>query len=253
MQLHITRIIFAFSLLFICLSFSNSHSFKSEQAKYPHVRTAYIEKWNIVKAKLTKAGIDTSKFEIFIRVFKREESMEIWARSKHAGTFSLVDTYDICRASGRLGPKRKEGDMQVPEGFYHVSVFQPNSEFYLVLQVSYPNKADLIKGDKASPGGDIMIHGNCVTIGCMPMTDDKIKEIYIMAVEAHSKGQQTIPIHIFPTKLDDKGMTFLKNSAPDKTTIDFWNSLKSGYDYFEMKKLIPNIGIDANGDYTLEK
>ncbi|HXP49274.1 MAG TPA: L,D-transpeptidase family protein [Bacteroidia bacterium] len=253
MRSNIPRIFLALSLSFIGLGFIDSHSFKSEQAKYPHVRTAYTEKWNVVKAKLTKAGVDTSKFEIFIRVFKREESMEMWARSKHAGAFSLVDTYPICRASGGLGPKRKEGDMQVPEGFYHVSVFQPNSEFYLALQVSYPNKADLIKGDKASPGGDIMIHGNCVTIGCMPMTDDKIKEIYIMAVEAHNDGEQTIPIHIFPTRLDDKGMAFLKNSAPDRTTLDFWDNLKEGYDFFETKKLIPNIGIDVNGDYTLEK
>ncbi len=244
-------LIFLFSLA--SLSFSHKPDFKAEQLKYPHVRTAYSEKWDVVKAKLTKAGIDTSHFEIFIRVFKHEGDFEIWARSKHSGQFSLVDIYSICKASGGLGPKRKEGDGQVPEGFYHISVFQPNSEFYLALQVSYPNKADLIKGNTSAPGGDIMIHGNCVTIGCMPMTDDKIKEIYLLALEAHNNGEQTIPIHIFPTKLDDKGMAFLKSTTKDETTLNFWNSLKEGYTYFETKKLIPDITIDSKGEYSLTK
>jgi murein L,D-transpeptidase YafK len=237
----------------LCLSFGTSNSFRTEQLKYPHVRTAYNEKWSTVKTKLHKAGVDTTHFEIFIRIFKHEEEMEIWGRSNHSGTFSLIDTYSICRASGGLGPKRQEGDGQVPEGFYHVSVFQPNSEFYLALQVSYPNKSDLTKGNRTSPGGDIMIHGNCVTIGCMPMTDDKIKEIYLMAIEAHSSGQQTIPIHIFPTRLNEKGMAFLKSATNDKTTLAFWNNLQEGYTYFETKKLVPNISIDEKGDYSVTK
>jgi len=238
-------------LSLLCLNFSNKPNFKTEQLKYPHVRAAYTEKWSEVKTKLHKAGIDTNHFEIFIRIFKHEGEMEIWGSSNHSGTFSLIDTYTICKASGDLGPKRQEGDGQVPEGFYHVSVFQPNSEFYLALQVSYPNKADLIKGNRTSPGGDIMIHGNCVTIGCMPMTDDKIKEIYLMAIEAHSSGQQTIPIHIFPTRLDDKGMAFLKSTTNDKITLAFWSNLQEGYTYFETKKLVPTISIDEKGDYSV--
>lgn len=239
-------------LSLFCLGFNNTGNFKAGQLKYPCVRQAYTDKWSIVKNKLTKAGIDTSHFEIFIRIFKKEQSLEIWARSKHSAIFTLVDKYDICRSSGELGPKRKEGDMQVPEGFYHVSVFQPNSEFYLALQVSYPNQADRIKGDASHPGGDIMIHGNCVTIGCMPMTDDKIKEIYLMAIEAHNGGQENIPIHIFPTQLNEKGMQYLTTVTTDKTILSFWSNLQEGYTYFEQHKTIPLITIKANGDYAIE-
>lgn len=246
------RTLFAIVIPFVCLSFSNSTSFKKEQLKYVTVSTAYAEKWNIVKAKLAKAGVDTNKFEIFIRVFKHEETLEVWARSNRKDTFKLVDSYAICSSSGSLGPKRKEGDGQVPEGFYHVSIFQPASTFYLALGVSYPNKADLIKGNKSCPGGDIMIHGNCVTIGCMPMTDDKIKEIYIMAVEAYNDGEKNIPIHIFPTHLDDNGMAYLKNLTTDEASIDFWNNLKIGYAYFETKKRVPTINVNDKGDYTFK-
>lgn len=237
----------SFSILF--LAFTGS-TFKKDQLKYPHVQTAYKEKWSVVKAKLQKAGVDTSHFEICIMVFKQEAQLEVWARSKSSAQFKLVETYAICRSSGTLGPKRREGDYQVPEGFYNVSVFQPSSEFYLALEVSYPNKADHIKSDKLHPGGDIMIHGNCVTIGCMPLTDDKIKEVYLMAVEARNGGEQTIPICIFPTPLTDKGMAWLKDNVKDKEKIDFWNNLKEGYSYFETNKKLPKIGIDGNGDYT---
>jgi len=228
-----------------------SDSFKKEQLKYPNVRTAYKEKWAFVKEKLAKAGVDTSHFEIFIRVFKEEQKLEVWAKSNNTTQFKLVETYAICQSSGVLGPKRKQGDGQVPEGFYQVGSFNPQSEFYLALGVSYPNKSDKIKGNQTDPGGDIMIHGNCVTIGCMPLTDDKIKEVYIMAVEARNKGQQVISIHIFPTQLDAKGMAHLKSISTDASKIKFWTNIQQGYSYFETKKLIPAISIDKNGDYVL--
>ncbi len=240
-------ILFAFA----ALSFTDS-SFKKEQLKYPHVQAAYKEKWADVKKKLTKAKVDTSGFEIFIRVFKHDASLQVWARSKKSEKFSLVETYPICASSGTMGPKRKEGDNQVPEGFYSVNAFQAMSEFYLALQVSYPNSSDKIKSDKQHPGGDIMIHGNCVTIGCMPLTDDKIKEVYIMAIEARNGGQQTIPVHIFPTNLDDKGMKWLKENYKDDDKIAFWKNLQTGYNYFETNKTLPKIGVDSKGEYTFK-
>jgi len=228
-----------------------TESFKKEQLKNPNVRTAYKEKWSLVKEKLVKAGVDTSHFEIFIRVFKQEAKLEVWAKSKNATQYKLVETYAICQSSGVLGPKRKQGDGQVPEGFYQVKSFNPQSKFYLALGVSYPNKSDLIKGDQTDPGGDIMIHGNCVTIGCMPLTDDKIKEVYVVAVEARNKGQQLIPIHIFPTPLTPQGIARLKSVTTDEAKIKFWTNLQSGYTYFENKKLIPGITINNNGDYLV--
>jgi len=239
-------------LIIVALLFGfTSGNFKKEQLKSPNVRTAYKEKWELVKEKLLKAKVDTSHFEIFIRVFKQEAKLEVWAKSANKAQFNLVETYAICQSSGVLGPKRKQGDGQVPEGFYQVGSFNPQSEFYLALGVNYPNKSDKIKGNQSDPGGDIMIHGNCVTIGCMPLTDDKIKEVYIMAVEARDNGQQIIPIHIFPTKLDAQGMAHLKSITTDASKIAFWANIQQGYAYFETNKTVPAISIDKNGDYKL--
>ena len=239
-------------LLAAFIAFSFSGSFKQQQLKYPNVRTAYKEKWEIVKTKLQKAGVDTSHFEVFLRIFKKEAQVEVWARSKSVSQFKLVETYAICRSSGELGPKRQQGDMQVPEGFYTVNIYQPNSAYYLALGVSYPNKSDKIKGNKTDPGGDIMIHGNCVTIGCMPLTDDKIKEVYIMATEAHNNGEQNVPVHIFPTHMDADGMKYLLDNYSDPAKQTFWNNIKDGYTWFETKKTLPTITINDKGDYLFK-
>ena len=238
-------------LLATTLTAFTGENFKKEQLKYANVRTAYNEKWGIVKGKFHNAGVDTNNFELFIRVFKQEAKLEVWAKSPKMDQFKLVETYTICQSSGDLGPKRKQGDGQVPEGFYEVASFNPQSEFYLALRVNYPNKSDQLKAINGDPGGDIMIHGNCVTIGCMPLTDDKIKEVYIMAVEARNDGQINIPIHIFPTKMNEEGMKRLKALTTDNEKINFWNSLQAGYNYYETKKTLPTIGIDARGNYTV--
>lgn len=234
----------------VCLSYTGN-SFKTEQLKFSRVKTAYVEKWNTVKGKLVKAGIDTSRFEIFIRAFKREAELEVWARSKNA-RYKLVETYSICSSSGELGPKRRQGDGQVPEGFYQVSVFNPISSYHLSLGINYPNKSDKIIAGNANPGGDIMIHGNCVTIGCIPLTDAKIKEVYIMAVEAHGGGQQNMPVHIFPSRLTEDQFTWLKAKTGDGKMLAFWTNLREGYLFFENKKSLPSITVDQSGKYIFK-
>src|SRR5690606_11025729 len=102
---------------------------------------------------------------------------------KNGEKFTLVKTYPVCSSSGLPGPKRKKGDRQTPEGFYHIDRFNPQSAFHLSLGINYPNSSDKILGH-SDPGGDIFIHGSCVTIGCVPLTDDLIKEVYVLAVEA---------------------------------------------------------------------
>ncbi len=171
---------------------------------------------------------------------------------KNLTQFKLVETLsNLSILKENSVPSEDIGDGQVPEGFYQVESFNPQSQFYLALRVNYPNKADLLKGNTANPGGDIMIHGNCVTIGCMPLTDDKIKEVYVMAVEARNSGQQIIPIHIFPTELNTQGMTHLKSITTDASKINFWTNLQQGFTFFETYKLIPKISIDKNGDYMV--
>lgn len=246
--------ILLFILSFVLLCFTpTKDSFKDEQLKYQRVRTAYSEKEEYLKTLLTKVNINTFAIDIFIRAFKKEEKLEVWVKGKNNTNYVFLKTYDICSTSGELGPKRKRGDLQIPEGFYHINTFNPYSNFYLSLQINYPNRSDRILGYKANLGGDIFIHGNCVTIGCIPITDDKIKELYVLAVEAKSSGQSKIPVHIFPAKLDTSSFDILKTefSGNDKL-IDFWQNLKSGYNYFEKNKQLPDITVDNNGKYLFE-
>ena len=191
---------------------------------------------------------------LFIRAFKKEAQLEVWANSPKQETFQLIKTYAICASSGTLGPKRKQSDGQVPEGFYEIDRFNPSSNFYLSLGVSYPNASDKILGDKGNLGGDIFIHGNCVTIGCMPLTDDKIKEVYLMALEARSGGQQKISVHIFPCRMNETEMKTLETKyAGNPKFISFWRNIQTGYEYFEKNKFPPHISVTVSGEYAIDK
>ena len=154
-------------------------SFLKQQLKYPHVAQAYKEKWISISKTLKTKGIDSSDFKVLIRIFKEEKTVELWLKAKNTDKYIYYTSYAICRSSGTLGPKRTEGDLQVPEGFYKVNFFNAYSDYYLAMQIDYPNQSDKILGRKPF-GGQIMIHGNCVTIGCIPITDDKIKELYLI-------------------------------------------------------------------------
>ena len=168
--------------------FLSGGDFKSAQLKYPRVRECYQKKEETFKRIYQAKYIDYKKQTILIRVFKYENEPELWVKNSNA-SYSLLKTYNICSASGDTGPKRKAGDYQVPEGFYHIDRFNPQSSFYVSLGLNYSNASDKILSDKKNPGGDIFIHGNCISIGCIAMTDDKIKEIYIAAMKAKNRGQ----------------------------------------------------------------
>jgi murein L,D-transpeptidase YafK len=226
-------------------------TFKEDQKRNSRVKVAYAEKENGLKKLLKENSIELSDLKIFIRVFKKEAWLEVWASGRNESVFSLVKTYDICSSSGNPGPKRKAGDEQVPEGFYHIESFNPSSSFYLSLKVSYPNQADRILNKQQNLGGDIFIHGNCVTIGCVPITDDKIKEVYLLAVEAKNAGQSIIPVHIFPCKMNNDGMKYLEKEFPhQQALVGFWKNLKQGFDFFESGKKIPAVSIKKDGSYS---
>jgi murein L,D-transpeptidase YafK len=237
-------------LLILCSFSGGNGSFRKEQLKAPKVLQAYQEKWPGLKTRMHSMHIDTNAFRIFIRGFKQEKKLELWVRSENVSAFQLFSTYDICSSSGTPGPKRREGDGQVPEGFYKVSVFNPYSNYYVSLGLNYPNQSDHILGRKNELGGAIMIHGNCVTIGCIPITDDKIKEVYVLAAEARNKGQADIPIHIFPCMMTASKMAGLeKEYALEPELITFWKNIQAGYDKFESNRLLPVIRVAANGRY----
>lgn len=243
------RAVFLLSIFALCLALAPNPSFRNEQKKNTRVKNAYKEKWAGMKSLLAEKDIDTNNVQIFIRGFKKEGDLEVWAKHS-AGDYRLLKTYDFCALSGELGPKRKQGDLQVPEGFYTINVFNPYSNYHLSLGVSYPNQSDRIIGGKGDLGGAIMIHGNCVTIGCIPITDEKIKELYVLAVESKANGHE-IPVHLFPARLSDEGMKALESDFTDQKLIDFWKNLQPGYKYFEEKKKLPKITIARDGKYVM--
>lgn len=224
-------------------------SFKEKQQQFARVKSAYQEKEKIVRNYFSDGKDFDEKFNLFIRIFKQEKIVEVWIRPEGKTAFVRLTNYDFCATSGTLGPKRREGDLQIPEGIYYLNHFNPQSNFHLSLGISYPNASDKILSDKKQPGSAIYIHGNCVTIGCIPITDDKIKELYILAVEARNNGQKEIPIHIFPTKLDDAGMNSLVRIETSQATHAFWQNLKPIYDDFERTRQIKKIHVNRKGDY----
>lgn len=225
-------------------------SFKDSQMKYERVKTAYKEKEKTVKKNLETYNINLKKLEILLIAYKKEKKLQLWAKEKGKDVYQKIQTYNFSAFSGELGPKRKQGDYQIPEGFYFIERFNPMSNFYLSLGINYPNQSDKKKSRTKDLGGDVFIHGDNVTIGCIPITDEKIKELYLYAVEARNNGQQKINVAIFPSELDDKGFKKLQNDyASEKKLLNFWSNLKEVYDYFQSKKQFPKISVDENGDY----
>lgn len=239
-------------LIFTLLVMFQQASFKETQRTYSRVKTAYTEKEAAVKQYFADKNLSMDKFQLFLRAFKKEQILEVWIKEKNKEQFTLLHTYNFCSSSGTLGPKRKEGDLQIPEGIYYINHFNPLSNFYLSLGINYPNESDKILSDKTHPGGAIYIHGNCVTIGCIPITDDKIKELYVIAVEAKNGGQEKIPVHIFPAKLDADGMDYLRKETSIVETIRFWENLQSIYQDFQSSKKLKSVKVDKLGRYSLQ-
>lgn len=236
-------------LIFMTTAANAQQNFKKEQLKFERVRNAYDEKGEKLQKELHKAGY-ASNFELFVVAYKAEGKLEIWLKANGQNQFKLFKTYDFCAHSGTLGPKVIEGDGQTPEGFYKINVFNPMSNFHLSLGVDYPNAVDKVRtGKDRRTGGDIYIHGNCVTVGCIPLTDDKIKEVYVLGVEARNYGQANIPVYIFPFKMNDGNMK--KYSAQHTQQKLFWQNLQHGYAYFEKYKTLPSV-TQVKGSYVVK-
>lgn len=226
--------------------------FLAQQLQFSRVRKARHTQEAELQRLFAERGIQYPSAEIFLRAFKRERVLELWARDAATGRFAKLTDYPICALSGELGPKRKQGDQQVPEGFYSIEAFNPWSQYHLSLGIDYPNRADRMRGTGARLGGDIFIHGDCKTIGCLPVTDDKIEELYWIAVQARAAGQRAIPVHIFPGRMDETGMQVLDRYAAGNPALTaFWGELKKGYDYFEAARILPRVRIDEDGHYVV--
>jgi murein L,D-transpeptidase YafK len=227
-------------------------SFKESQLQFSRVKDAYREKEITVKKYFVNKNLNYQGYYLLLRAFKKEKVLEVWIKERSAYQYKLLKQYEFCTGSGTLGPKRKEGDGQIPEGFYKINHFNPKSNFHLSLGINYPNTSDKILSDKNTPGSSIYIHGNCVSIGCIPISDDKIKELYILAIEARNNGQQDIPVHIFPSHLDTDHLRSLESiHRGDDQLISFWKNLQNLYLDFEKTKIPKPIKVRSNGEYYL--
>lgn len=237
-------------IVVLCSFFILKEDFRSEQLKFRRVKAAYEEKEAGLKKLLQQKSISINSMQMLLVGNKKEKELQLWAKSKNEKKYRHIKSYDFCALSGELGPKRKMGDEQVPEGFYYIDRFNPSSNFHLSLGINYPNKSDRLLGDKINPGGDVFIHGNCVTIGCIPITDDKIKELYICSVEATNNGQKKIPVYIFPAKMNEQSFSSLCNEYKTSTAlIAFWKQLQKGYNSWMDTKEALSFSIDEKGNY----
>jgi murein L,D-transpeptidase YafK len=174
---------------------------------------------------------------VVIRSYKKEAEVEVWKRAKD-GQYALLKTFPICRWSGQLGPKIKEGDRQAPEGFYTINPAQmnPNSSYHLSFDTGYPNAFDRAHG---RTGSHLMVHGSCSSRGCFAMTDEAISEIYAIAREAFAGGQRTFQFQSYPFRMTPKNLAQHRLDP----NMPFWQNLKEGSDYFEVTRQQPSVGV----------
>lgn len=172
---------------------------------------------------------------ILVRIFKTEAELEVWKQNR-SGQFALLKTYPICRWSGDLGPKVREGDRQAPEGFYSITPAQmnPASQFYLSFNTGYPNAFDQALG---RTGSQLMVHGDCSSRGCYAMTDEQIAEIYSLGRESFFGGQRSFQLQAYPFKMTPVNMAKHRNNP----NMPFWKMIKQGYDHFEVTKQEPKV------------
>lgn len=242
---------------FFIIFFAVSHILTAQSPAGPKPFTKNPEaevKWqDSLKKQFEKMHMTWPPQAMYLRSFKYERQLEVWVKSDAAEPYKLFKIYKVCQQSGSMGPKRVEGDYQVPEGFYYINEFNPNSIYHLSLGLNYPNASDRILSDASRPGSAIYIHGDCVSTGCIPITDMPIEELYLLASSVRGRGQEFIPVHVFPVRYNvKKSMDFLDNSIKDNGYLKAFNAnIRGVYDYFEAKKELPVIMVNRRGEYVV--
>jgi len=230
----------------------SSPSFREKQLNFTRVREAYASKEKTVVKTLEGNSISREKLRIYLRAFKTEKVVELWAKNISDPAFVLVKKFSICEISGTIGPKRRSGDLQVPEGFYHISGLNPYSKYYLSMEINYPNASDSIRGVRGRLGNLIFIHGECESSGCIAITNEKISELYVYCIEAYNCGQEKIELTIFPSRLSNSAYSGLKNGySKEKDKISLWADLKKSYDIFEKSKIPPVVKFLPGGTHEV--
>lgn len=207
----------------------------------------------MLRKQFTDKGLQWPAKYVYIRSFKFDALVEVWVKNDAKESYKLFKGYKICQQSGGFGPKRLQGDYQVPEGFYYINEFKANSNYHLALGINYPNTSDRILSDSLRPGGDIYIHGDCVSVGCIPVNDQQIEELYVISAYAKANGEDFIPVHVFPYKYTSKKAAefFKTNTKNNERVQKFANQLKAVFDHFEESKQLPVVMINKKGDYLV--
>ncbi|UOM33638.1 murein L,D-transpeptidase family protein [Acuticoccus sp. I52.16.1] len=189
-----------------------------------------------LERKMARLNMD-KRSPIMLRIYKEDDVLEVWKRDK-SGKYKLLENYEICAWSGKLGPKLKEGDRQAPEGFYTVGRGQmnPNSSYYLSFDLGFPNAFDRSLG---RTGSHLMVHGDCSSRGCYAMEDQAVGEIYALAREAFMGGQQAFQVQAFPFRMTPENMA----KHADSENLAFWENLKEGADHFEVTGVAPKVDV----------
>lgn len=229
-------------------------SFVDFQRTLARPNDALRKKEDTLEKQFRAKGLAWPAKYLYIRSFKFDGQLEVWVKNDRRDAFKLFKTYKVCAMAGTLGPKRMQGDYQVPEGFYYINEFNPNSNYHLSLGLNYPNQSDKVLSDSLRPGGDIYIHGSCVTVGCIPLTDEYIDEVYILAAYAKNAGQDYIPVHIYPVRYNVKKsrdyLVYLSKTDPSLKI--FGEKLEQVYDHFELTHQLPVIMTDSRGNYVFD-
>jgi murein L,D-transpeptidase YafK len=228
--------------------------FIEKQKNFVRVANAFSKMEDTLKKQFDEKHINWPPTAMYIRSFKYDKQMEVWVQSKPDAPFTLFKTYKVCIQSGGLGPKRMEGDYQVPEGFYYINEFNPNSMFHLSLGLNYPNASDKILSNPQKPGSLIFIHGNCVSTGCIPIMDAPIEELYVLATFVRATAlQEFIPVHVFPVRYNVQASNnFLQQAIQENPyLIQFNGALEKVFSYFNQHKSLPIVLVNREGKYIV--
>src|SRR5215212_3860992 len=205
------------------ISFSQTSFNDFKRASYK-TNDIFNKKEDTLRQEFAKKGLQWPAKYVYIRSFKYDAQLEVWVKNDSREQYKLFKTYRVCMQSGTMGPKRFQGDYQVPEGFYYINEFNPNSNYHLSLGLNYPNASDRILSDSVRPGNNIYIHGNCVSTGCIPISDVPIEELYFIASNVKAQGQEFIPVHVFPVRYNvKKSMEYLTTSIKNKPNLQVFN------------------------------
>lgn len=235
-------LLLALATIFVCNGFQ-ANAAKEDRAARIAAKVSPRLKNKLAEKKLLWGA------PVYMRIFKESNELELWLQGSGKNReYVLFRNYKICYWSGTLGPKLKQGDHQSPEGLYRVSAGQmnPHSRYHLSFNLGYPNAYDRAK---KRTGNYLMVHGNCVSIGCYAMGDDNIEEIYTLAAAALKNGQKNFAVHCFPFRMINARMG--KEDVKNSQWLPFWQDLRKAYQFFEAHWQPPNESV-KDGRYVIK-